>query len=82
MSGWTSALAVHNKLLRRGRGDLVARLAGPAWLGLPGWACLAGAATAPSNLDLAPGEQPVLWEQPCWEMPGGVLLQPGCQMNE
>ena len=31
VSGWSSALAVHNEMLRRGRGDLVACLAGPGW---------------------------------------------------
>ena len=62
MSGWTSALAVHNELLRRGRGDLVACLAGPGW-----------GRDRTKYQDLAPGEQP-FWEMP-GRWAGGLLVE-------
>ncbi|EFN59759.1 hypothetical protein CHLNCDRAFT_56551 [Chlorella variabilis] len=52
VSGWSSALAVHNEMLRRGRGDLVACLAGPGWY-----------RDRTKYQDVRPGDCPV-WEMP------------------
>lgn len=61
VSGWSSTIAVHNEMLRRGRADLVACMAGPGW-----------ARDRGQYQDLAPGDVPV-WEMPAFWYHDGRL---------
>ena len=61
VSGWSSALAVHNEMLRRGRADLVACLAGPGWY-----------RDRTKYQDVAPGDSP-MWEMPVFHYHDGRL---------
>lgn len=60
-SGWASATEVHNELLRRGRADLVAALAGSGWC-----------RDRTRYQSVPPGAAPV-WDMPVFSYAGGRL---------